>query len=142
MSFELGPIQRAAAMLFLSVACHAGCSVHPRDPEPARRWMTLLRNHREAIAAMDFFSVPTMTCSVLYCFFIIGHESATHPPLQRHAPSDERLDRAAVARSFSLPTGNRFLILDHDSKYGTEVPAAIRSMDITPIGTRVSFPIR
>jgi hypothetical protein len=28
----------------------------PRDPEPARRWLTFLRNHREAIAAMDLFS--------------------------------------------------------------------------------------
>src|SRR5260370_25703421 len=35
----------------------------PRDPEPARRWLTFLRNHREAIAAMDFFTVPTITFS-------------------------------------------------------------------------------
>jgi len=33
----------------------------PRDPEPATRWLTFLRNHREAIAAMDFFTVPTIT---------------------------------------------------------------------------------
>ena len=26
----------------------------PRDPQPAKRWLTLLRNHKEAIAAMDF----------------------------------------------------------------------------------------
>ena len=25
-----------------------------RDPDPARRWLVFLRNHREAIAAMDF----------------------------------------------------------------------------------------
>jgi hypothetical protein len=25
-----------------------------KDPEPARRWLTFLHNHREAIAAMDF----------------------------------------------------------------------------------------
>lgn len=43
----------------------------PRDPEPAKRWLAFLRNHREAIAAMDFFTVPTITFSVLYCFFII-----------------------------------------------------------------------
>src|SRR5437879_7367982 len=30
----------------------------PRNPEPGKRWMTFLRNHREAIAAMDFFTVP------------------------------------------------------------------------------------
>jgi hypothetical protein len=33
----------------------------PRDPEPAKCWLTFLRNHREAIAAMDFFTVPTLT---------------------------------------------------------------------------------
>jgi len=40
----------------------------PRDAEPARRWLTFLRNHREAIAAMDFFTVPTITFSSLYAF--------------------------------------------------------------------------
>ena len=28
----------------------------PRDSEPARRWAAFLNNHREAIAAMDFFT--------------------------------------------------------------------------------------
>ena len=32
----------------------------PRDPEPAMRWVAFLNNHREAIAAMDFFTVPTL----------------------------------------------------------------------------------
>jgi hypothetical protein len=45
----------------------------PRDPEPATRWLIFLRNHRETIAAMDFFTVPTITFSALYCFFIISH---------------------------------------------------------------------
>ena len=38
----------------------------PRDPEPARRWLTFLRNHREAIAAMDLFTVPTIRFDLLY----------------------------------------------------------------------------
>jgi hypothetical protein len=29
----------------------------PRDPKPAKRWLAFLHNHREAIAAMDFFTV-------------------------------------------------------------------------------------
>ena len=28
----------------------------PRYPDPAKRWLTFLRNHGEAIAAMDFFT--------------------------------------------------------------------------------------
>jgi putative transposase len=46
----------------------------PRDPERAKRWLAFLRNHREVIATMDFFTVPTITFGVLYCFFIIGHD--------------------------------------------------------------------
>jgi hypothetical protein len=46
----------------------------PRDLEPAIRWLTFLRNHREAIAAIDFFTVPTITFHVSYCFFIICHD--------------------------------------------------------------------
>jgi putative transposase len=45
-----------------------------RSPESAQRWLSFLRNHREGIAAMDFFSVPTISFGVLYCFFIIGHD--------------------------------------------------------------------
>ena len=33
----------------------------PRDPDPAKRWLTFLRNHRDAIAAMDSFTVSTLT---------------------------------------------------------------------------------
>ena len=46
----------------------------PRSPHLAQRWLTFLRNHREAIAAMDFFTVPTLTFGVLYGFFVIAHD--------------------------------------------------------------------
>jgi putative transposase len=46
----------------------------PRSPEPAKRWAAFLNNHREAIAAMDLFTVPTLTFGVLYCFFAIAHD--------------------------------------------------------------------
>src|SRR3974390_1392028 len=45
----------------------------PRDPQSAKRWLAFLNNHREAIAAMDFFTVPTITFGVLYGLFVIHH---------------------------------------------------------------------
>jgi len=58
----------------------------PRDPEPAKRWLAFLRNHREAIVAMDFFTVPTITFGVLYSLFIIAHDRRRilHFNLTRH----------------------------------------------------------
>jgi hypothetical protein len=38
-----------------------------------REWGTFLRNHREALAAMDFFTVPTVTFRVLTVWFLIHH---------------------------------------------------------------------
>jgi hypothetical protein len=32
---------------------------HGRWPERRQSWLTFLRNHREMIVAMDFFTVPT-----------------------------------------------------------------------------------
>jgi hypothetical protein len=32
-------------------------------------WHTFLANHREALVAFDFFTVPTVTFKLLYCFF-------------------------------------------------------------------------
>jgi putative transposase len=46
----------------------------PRNPEAAKRWLTFLGSHREGIAAMDFFTVPTLTFNLLYCFFVISHD--------------------------------------------------------------------
>ncbi len=49
----------------------------PRRPAKAdvvQRWLSFLRNHKECIAAMDFFTVPTASSRVLYCWFVIHHE--------------------------------------------------------------------
>jgi hypothetical protein len=46
----------------------------PPDPGSANRWAAFLSNHREAIAAMDFFTVPTLTFGMIYCFFVITHD--------------------------------------------------------------------
>jgi hypothetical protein len=43
------------------------------DQEKAKRWLAFLHNHREVIAAFDFFTIPTLTFHVLYCFFLIDH---------------------------------------------------------------------
>jgi hypothetical protein len=69
----------------------------PQNPEPTTRWAVFLHNHREAIAALDFFTVPTLTFGVLYCFFVIAHDrrrilhlSATQHPTSAWASQQLR----------------------------------------------------
>ena len=55
-----------ALFLAISGACILGTQAR-------KLWATFLRNHRDVITAMDFFTVPTLTFRVLYCFFVIEH---------------------------------------------------------------------
>jgi predicted DCC family thiol-disulfide oxidoreductase YuxK len=112
----------------------------PRDPELARRWLAFLRNHRETIAAMDFFTVPTVTFQPLYCFFIIRHDrrQILHFNLTRHPTSGWIAQQ--LREAFPYQSVPRFLLFDHDQKYGLEVPAAIRSLHITCVRTSIRSP--
>jgi len=107
---------------------------------PARRWLSFLHNHREAIAAMDFFTVPTITFGGLYCFFIIGHDRRRilHFNVTRHPTGAWIVQQ--LREAFPYERATEFLLLDHDSKYGTEVPVGIRSMDIKAVRTAVGCP--
>src|ERR1700674_4536414 len=112
----------------------------PRDPEPAKRWLTFLRNHREAIAGMDFFTVPTITFAGLYCFYIIGHDRRRilYFHVTRHPTSLWVVQQ--LREAFPFGSAPRFVIFDRDSKYGAEVPAAIRSMRIECVRTSLRSP--
>ena len=112
----------------------------PRDPEPAKRWLAFLRNHREAIAATDFFTVPTITFGVLYCFFIIAHgrRRILHLNVTKHPTSLWVAQQ--LREAFPFESAPRFLIFDRDGKYGMEVPAVIRSLTIAPIRTSFESP--
>ena len=61
-----------------------------RRGDPGKQWLAFLRNHREAIVGLDFFTVPTTTFRVLYCLFVIEHgrRRILHFNVTRH-PSAE-----------------------------------------------------
>ena len=112
----------------------------PRDPERAKRWLAFLRDHREVIAAMDFFTVPTITFGMLYCFFILGHDRPRilYSHVTRRPASLWVVQQ--LREAFPYATAPRFLIFDRDAMYGTEVPAAIRSMKIKCVRTSFESP--
>jgi len=82
-----------------------------RRGDPAKRWLTFLQNHREVIAAFDFFTVPTVTFQLLYCFFRDRAWTAPDSALQRHETSNKPLDRSAAPRSVSVRVGSSILDL-------------------------------
>jgi putative transposase len=107
---------------------------------PEKRWLAFLRNHREVIAAMDFFTVPTVTFSLLYCFFVIGHDRRRilHINVTRQPTSAWIIQQ--LREAFPYQAAQRFLIFDRDSKYGFETAIAVRSMGLIPVRTSFESP--
>jgi hypothetical protein len=109
----------------------------PRNPEPAKRWAAFLSNHREAIAAMDFFTVPTISFGVLYCFFVIAHDRRRilHWNVTKHPTSAWVVQQLREAFPYDSAPG--YLIFDRGSNFNEEVIDMVKSLDIE--AKRTSF---
>jgi len=112
----------------------------PRNPEPAKRWLRFLRNHREAIAAMDFFTVPTVTFGVLYCFFIIAHDRRRilHFNVTRNPTGAWVMQQ--LREGFPYESAPRCLIFDRDAKFDPDVVVAVQALSSQPIRTSFQSP--
>jgi hypothetical protein len=92
------------------------------------------------IRRMDFFTVPTITFSSLYCFFVISHDRRRilHFNITKHPTSSWIAQQ--LREAFPFGSAPRFVIFDRDAKYGLEVPAAVRSLRVNPLRTSFESP--
>jgi len=89
------------------------------------------------IAAMDFFTVPTLTFGMLYGFFVMSHDRRhiLHCNVTRHPTScwvSQQLREA-----FPDDSAPKYVIFDRGAQFNEEVEDTIKSFGITP--KRTSF---
>ena len=111
-----------------------------RRGDPGQRWLAFLQNHREVIAAFDFFTVPTLTFQLLYCFFVIEHgrRRILHFNVTRHPTADWVVQQ--LREAFPEASPYRYVILDHDSKFDADVMAFLKATGLEPKRTSVQAP--
>ena len=87
----------------------------PTDAQ-RQRWTTFLRNHRDAIAAMDFLVVPTVRFKLLYVWFVIEHDRRhlRHVNVTAHPTSSWTVQQ--LRETFPGEASTRFLIHDNDTR--------------------------
>jgi len=102
-----------------------------------KQWLTFLQNHREVTVAFDFFTVPTATFRLLYCFFVIEHgrRRILHFNVTRHPTADWIVQQLREALPDAPPY--RYAIFDHDSKFGGDVSSFLKSTALKPKRTSV-----
>jgi transposase InsO family protein len=111
-----------------------------RRGDPERKWLAFLQNHREAIAAMDFFIVPTVTFRVLYCFFVIEHQrrKILHCNVTQHPTAEWIVQQ--LREAFPEPCRYRYVILDQDRKFDAEVEGFLTAAGLQAKRTSVRAP--
>jgi hypothetical protein len=100
------------------------------SPDQLQRWLVFLRNHRDGLVGMDFFTVPTVSFGLLWVFVVLHHERRR---VMRFAVTDRPAAPWIVQQlreAFPFDTAPRYAILDRDGKYGLAVPEALRNMGV------------
>jgi putative transposase len=113
--------------------------LHRRDGA-AQLWRTFLKNHRELITGMDFFTVITANFRILYCIFLIRYDrrEIIHFNVTEH-PTGEWVVQQ-LREAFPATTDNQYLIFDRDAKFSAEVHQFLDSAGISAIRTSYRSP--
>ncbi len=108
--------------------------------DPQQRWMTFLRNHRDLIAGMDFFVVPTVHLKLLYAWFVIDHgrRRVLHFNVTAHPTAGWVMQQLRDA--FPDTPTHRHLIFDNDAIFSPEVARSIWRFGIRPKRTALQSP--
>jgi transposase InsO family protein len=105
---------------------------------PSQSWKTFLRNHAQAIAAIDLCVVPTLTFERLLAFLVLGHgrRQLLWFEVTRH-PTAEWLARQ-ITEAFPWSSAPAYLVRDNDHAYGDVFKSRVRAMGIRdrPISPR------
>jgi transposase InsO family protein len=112
----------------------------PPDRGKQQRWMTFLRNHREAITAMDFFVVPTVSFRLLYVWFVIDHERRRIIHFNVTTSPTALWVSQQLREAFPENSAPRYLIFDNDSIFSDDVSRSIKTLGITPKRTAFRSP--
>ncbi len=107
---------------------------------PSQTWRTFLDNHVRDIVAVDFFTVPTATFRILFCFVVLRHDRRFVVHFNVTANPTAAWTAQQMIEAFPEQAVPRFLIRDRDSIYGEFFRQRIMNMGIEEVVTAPRSP--
>jgi putative transposase len=106
-----------------------------RSDAAAQLWRTFLKNHREGMVGMDFFTVITANFRILYCLFLIRHSrrEIIHFNVTEHPTSEWVVQQ--LRQAFPETGDDQYVIFDRDAKFSSDVRMFLDSAGISGIRT-------
>src|SRR3974377_1047205 len=96
----------------------------------SQSWKTFLRNHAEAIAAVDMCMVPTLSFERLFAFLVLGHRRRQLLWFEvTHQPTAAWLARQ-ITEAFPWASAPAYFVRDNDRAYGQVFTSRVTAMGI------------
>jgi len=112
----------------------------PRSPRPSQTWNTFLKNHITSAAAVDLFTVPTLTGGLLFVLVVLSHcrRRIVHFNVTEHPTAAWATQQ--VVEAFPDDTAPKWLHRDRDSVYGESFRRRVASMGIAEVVSAPASP--
>jgi putative transposase len=99
-----------------------------RTKPPSQTWRTFLDNHVGQITSIDFFTVPTVTFRILFCFVVLKHERRQVVHFNVTAHPTAFWTGQQMVQAFPEDTALRYLLRDQDKIYGADFIERVQAM--------------
>jgi hypothetical protein len=109
---------------------------------PSQTWGTFLRNHLRGSIAIDFFTVPTITFSVLHVFVVLSLERRRILDVNVTSSPSAEWTAQQVVEALGLDTTTKLLIRDRDAIYGDAFVRRVRNLGLKELRTRAAQKFR
>ena len=107
----------------------------PRSPQrpPSPTWRVFIQTHLGQSVGIDFFTIPTMTFTVLYGFVVIDHlrRRLLHLDVTEHPTAQWTAQH--IIETFPEHSAPRFLFRNRDGIFGLAVRSRIQGMGIKEV---------
>jgi len=107
---------------------------------PSQNWKTFLNNHFHQLASIDFFTVPTVTFQILYCFIVLRHNQRKIVHFNITTNPTSQWTAQQIKEAFPYDQSPKYLIRDRDVIYGHLFKQKLKNMDIHEVLTAPKSP--
>jgi putative transposase len=127
-------IQSELRLLGYEVAESTVAKYRVRSPKPpSQTWKTFLENHAGEIISIDFFTVPTITFRILFCFVVLRHNRRQVVHFNVTAHPTAFWTGQQMVQAFPEDTAPRYLLRDQDRVYGANFTERVQAMGIREV---------
>ena len=103
------------------------------DHAPSQTWKTFLENHAGNLAAIDFFTVPTIFFKVLHVLIVLDHERRCIIHFNVTTNPTSNWVAQQIREAFPWDTAPRYIIHDNDPLFQGECRACLAGMGIESV---------